>query len=1716
MTTMLETPSRIWRRIEAIEHRDMPSLPSLPPFEDSAEEEEDDISEEHGDKLSRDFMMSAIHSTPTTTHHTATSTLPGGNTSSTERFANSIASRSNRSSRGFNASPRSQSLKNKTYASFEVPSLPTLGPTVATGPYSDQDYDDDDEGVKSKSSVPDIYLPPEEDENGERDFSLTEALESISRESSPPLHFDITREETPKKNQEISASFRSEAKPSPLEKYRNVALRRTNPRARTPSLTRTSSSDASSPPQTTPQSTRSFALPRSQTTSPIPASAIPLPRSRTASPAVVVVHRPEEDDEMASAEQDISVDTQETRSMDITDVHISPPRLDADSAERLEPDLDQTPFQHEVEQSQDTQEDPEPTFSTESDVTPYAINSRLATVNASSMQSPSLAFTPTPAFPRPRARFNLPAVPSELLSTPALQSRTEDENEATPSGDIVPSTPYNRPSFLLSVIHSTARPKMAAGTPHPHKFGSGTPSIAESTPAASGSANDSAASPNPQSAFANVTRRPRIGLAPRVSHPLSQAISAGASSGSDTSSPISAGGSQHVPWATPSPHYDGTADKASFISTASSHDLTTHQRGNTSFDPAMGFGAGQGVGRFNAGKLNTYLHGLNRRLQEENEVLVERLRQFEEGKKSDAGNASPGADDSGRRLSGGTRRRSSIGTVLGDVKEEMAEGWLEEKAEMEEMLEAYKEDLAACNSEKAQLEQALLHEQEERETDNARWKERLEERVQESLEGASKVVEQLDQKLKNAEDGARKMKEEANQINRAVRNMENVLAEVEGERDDALERASKAENLLESGKDDGGALADANERIAQLMADVRNTNGQVKGLEDEVMQSDARIDELEKEVKNDKRLIRDLEEELGSREDALADERAKISQLESVIRELDIQLQETKAYADELEQGAGDIGQEIHELKLQLGDAKEKISTMATARDEAAHGLETMENEAQAARKRERQLEEAVEAAEDRMLEDEEVIIGLKNRLASLERQKDLTSNSSRSTSKSSNEIVFSNSEYEALEQELDEANREKARLRALLDQSPARKAIEKAKNLKIEMLEREKEELLERNKALRSTVNEFTTPNKVLNSSGITPIHRQVLNMSIKVPKTPGGPLRDMSWLNSTGHDPSLTPLVSEIRRLQGELDRANDSIDDKLDKLEDAGLGVIGLTEKLEAARSRIITLEDEIADLKRKGDRRLRRLAHVRCQKCNIKVDFERITQADESSVDVSADHLPTEPPTPPTRTSEALKANLQSINAHLEELKNGWETEKKKLLGEKAVLEDAATRLNNQIKTSRAEAKKAVDGNRAVERAKTNVQTELDKAKQTIAVLENELSQERTKLRSVITEQERMHREKKQIMTDMQRTEGDMDGVKQQMQRLKKENQSLEKELRENANAEQRARLLETRVIENTDTIEQLRQERMLLAADHKELQQRFSEVTETANKLRNKHASMSTSHDNRRHELDMHLHEIDELKKALDDRAASLQRVSKEKEKLSVEKNNVAQTVAALESDLRRVKKDAEAFGRDLKLLRDEKEKLQRKNEEEIAKGERAKKQAQAQIRIITEQLDTEKDRVRVGEQMVDEWRAHVCAPSADANQIGKLKLQHNKECKGLIVQIRYLKAKFTRESLFRDDLTYQKHYLLVLLRQFEKSEHNIFVAIARIGFPVPPTTTTTSRRRSLKAAALVVIFLNRVKKSSAAWRVETSAKKSVAAALEDVRRRRAIAASDPR
>lgn len=204
---MLETPSRIWRRIEAVEDHDMPSLPSIPGFDDSAEELEIS-SEAPAPDNDEDIDLSPIptpfHSTPAVSSHYASTARSRSSTSSATRFANSIA-RSARSSAGGGGSTRQ--THEDSFDVSPISSLPRISMERGTGHYSSE------EDQESKESVPEMYLPPQdaEDANGE-DLSISEALQSVSRTSSPYLG-DF--EPTPKKNADYFVPLRPEPEVRP-------------------------------------------------------------------------------------------------------------------------------------------------------------------------------------------------------------------------------------------------------------------------------------------------------------------------------------------------------------------------------------------------------------------------------------------------------------------------------------------------------------------------------------------------------------------------------------------------------------------------------------------------------------------------------------------------------------------------------------------------------------------------------------------------------------------------------------------------------------------------------------------------------------------------------------------------------------------------------------------------------------------------------------------------------------------------------------------------------------------------------------------------------------------------------------------------------------------------------------------------------------------------------------------------------------------------------------------------------------------------------------------------------------------------------------------------------------------------------------------------------------------------------------------------------------
>lgn len=55
--------------------------------------------------------------------------------------------------------------------------------------------------------------------------------------------------------------------------------------------------------------------------------------------------------------------------------------------------------------------------------------------------------------------------------------------------------------------------------------------------------------------------------------------------------------------------------------------------------------------------------------------------------------------------------------------------------------------------------------------------------------------------------------------------------------------------------------------------------------------------------------------------------------------------------------------------------------------------------------------------------------------------------------------------------------------------------------------------------------------------------------------------------------------------------------------------------------------------------------------------------------------------------PAKSSESLRAELQVVNRELASMKVQWQEERRQLLGDNAVLQDAANRLNLQVQDAK---------------------------------------------------------------------------------------------------------------------------------------------------------------------------------------------------------------------------------------------------------------------------------------------------------------------------------------------------------------------------------------------------------------------------------------------
>ena len=182
---LVETPSRIWRRIEADEQNDVPSLPDLPSFEDSNDVNATTTSEE-----SHLNTSSPIQSTPVP----SSAVRLQSNTPSTARFAQSIASRASRSGSAFSSSAGSSSKHSQPTASTQrtdisfddISAIPPYPPPNRVG-LDEAEINED--GLDDDLSLAEALQPPfsPEDAAGDGHSNSLKYNYSVSLRSEPKV-----------------------------------------------------------------------------------------------------------------------------------------------------------------------------------------------------------------------------------------------------------------------------------------------------------------------------------------------------------------------------------------------------------------------------------------------------------------------------------------------------------------------------------------------------------------------------------------------------------------------------------------------------------------------------------------------------------------------------------------------------------------------------------------------------------------------------------------------------------------------------------------------------------------------------------------------------------------------------------------------------------------------------------------------------------------------------------------------------------------------------------------------------------------------------------------------------------------------------------------------------------------------------------------------------------------------------------------------------------------------------------------------------------------------------------------------------------------------------------------------------------------------------------------------------------------------------------------
>ncbi|GAA5910768.1 hypothetical protein JCM6882_002073 [Rhodosporidiobolus microsporus] len=927
--------------------------------------------------------------------------------------------------------------------------------------------------------------------------------------------------------------------------------------------------------------------------------------------------------------------------------------------------------------------------------------------------------TPLPAARRSPSPRNAPSPRNEVLPASLSPLRPRDESSVASPELGRHSSPHNSPHPQHSYSREATPSRVSAKSPSTSFTPHGVKTPKFDSPLASLDLN---LNPTTPAANLDAAERRKAHLLGTLRSTAKHALNRG------TPHPLRSARK-------PSPRSEVADDEpdhtsSSFGSDRSSNDLTTFHKANTSLpsggsaDVGGAVGGGARSSRFNGAKLNAYLHSLNTHLTEENQSLAKTVSRVTKDYER--------IESENRRLNDTIREMSVVGggvtldmsrarsrttsieeedegersrvDMLGDELEGLVTGQrrirglqdrvdneevgaVERVRELETAADELRREAAAKDDEIQRLRNRIASAADS--DDGGDGPSSAQTRIDE-------LVAELEQKDGEVEEVKRKMEEQENEFADKMQELEDELCKVMEEQEAKVDRAR--EELEAKRREDEALRAEEREKVSRLEAERDELERQL--LEDGTdagKEIEEKVHSLRNEVARLEETIKILKTDVSTRDDAL----------EKMQEELD----SAESRVEELEQQGGDGAGDLDDLRRQLADKDVELQQLDEAFEDSAQQLV--------------QHEETIETLQKQLDAEQKKSSSLASQLSQLSVPKTKSPLANEVYNAAKDEVISS------LEEELEESRRTADDLRDKLAAATQATREVELRELEIKKLKEDKANLEGRVQSLREQ--------SVLFSPNRTPDKSWMLRPlpSIYTPKTPGQLFGNLSSFLANGSaNDSVAPDASHLAELQqvvedlrAQISHAYEQVDEKIGRLDSAGLSNLSLARQLSDAEIRIAQLEEQLEALLGAGgslERVKARLAKVHCPECQSAFDANKHVQLriDGSGVSFSGS-------TPQRPQTDSLRSTLAAANAKVRELR----IENDNLSSKAAQTDELA-----------AQKAKLAEGFESLQR-------DLKHARDEIAVLETDLRSERSRVRTLSSEHAQTSKAKAAVDSDL---------------------------------------------------------------------------------------------------------------------------------------------------------------------------------------------------------------------------------------------------------------------------------------------------------------------------------------------------------------------------